>query len=114
MRLLELLYQILTGIGISLETGNFTDESPNEYVVLTPLSDTFDLYADDLPNVDIQEVRISIFSTTNYLSLKERIIKALFENAIGISERRFIEYEPETQYFHYSIDVMKEFIYEME
>ena len=41
-------------------------------------------------------------------------IKVLLENEIGVSEQRFIEYEPETQYFHYSIDVIKESIYEME
>ena len=62
MSLLSELNTIAESCGVSVETGIFADAAPDTYLVLTPLSDTFDLHADNQPCVDIQEVRLSLFT----------------------------------------------------
>lgn len=51
MSLLSELNTIAGSYGIPVETGVFTDPAPDTYLVLTPLSDTFDLHADDRPGM---------------------------------------------------------------
>ena len=53
MSLLSELNTIAESCGVSVETGIFSDAAPDTYLVLTPLSDTFDLHADNQPCVDI-------------------------------------------------------------
>ena len=53
MSILEDLNLLLATKGVPVETGIFSDEAPESYVVITPLSDTFDLHADNAPGVDI-------------------------------------------------------------
>ena len=60
MSLLSELKTIISSLGIPVETGVFSDNAPDEYTVLIPLNDEFDLHADNQPGVDIQGVRISI------------------------------------------------------
>lgn len=43
MSILLELNRIVDGLGILVETGVFKDKAPDEYVVITPLSDTFDV-----------------------------------------------------------------------
>ena len=50
MSLLSELKIVIEGIGLPVETGVFSDEPPEEYVVVTPLADTYELHADNLPN----------------------------------------------------------------
>ena len=49
MSLLSELNTLLKPL-IPIETGVFSDAPPNRYLVITPLSDTFELYADNMPN----------------------------------------------------------------
>lgn len=67
MSLLSELNAIAESCGVPVETGVFSDAAPDTYLVLTPLSDTFDLHADNRPGIDIQEVRLSLFTKGSYL-----------------------------------------------
>lgn len=73
MSLLSELNTIAENCGVPVETGIFSDTAPDTYLVLTPLSDTFDLHADNQPCVDIQEVRLSLFTKGSYTKLKNRL-----------------------------------------
>ena len=112
MSLLAELNALAEGIGIPVETGVFTGTAPDEYLVLTPLSDSFTLFADNQPQYDVQEVRISLYAKGNYVERKDQIVRALLAADIGITDRRFVSHEDDTGYFHYAIDVAKS--YEME
>ena len=97
---------------LSVETGVFSGVPPNEYVVLTPLSDTFAVYGDNRPLADIHEVRVSLFSKNNYLQRKNQIVRMLLQADFVITDRRYIGHEDDTGYHHYAIDVAK--YYELE
>ncbi len=60
--ILKDLADVLRTINIPIETGVFSDEVPMEYIVITPMNDLFDLYADNLPQHEIQEARLSLFT----------------------------------------------------
>jgi hypothetical protein len=105
--ILEELNQILTKLEIPVETGCFDSRAPDEYAVLTPMSDDFQLFADNLPLQDIKNVRISIFTKNNYLNLKKRLEDALLQADFTITQRYFVEFESDTKYFHYSVDIVK-------
>jgi hypothetical protein len=112
MSLLADLISILEPIEISIETGVFSDTPPDEYIVITPMSDRFDLFADNKAQTVIEEARLSIFTKYNYQPLKNKVTKQLLNQDIIITDRQYIGYENDTKYHHYAIDVMKE--YEME
>lgn len=112
MSLLADLNAIASKLGIAVETGVFTDTPPNEYLVLTPLVDTFDLHADNAPGTDIQEVRLSLFTKGSYTKWKNAIVRALLAADITITDRRYIGHEDDSGYHNYAIDVAN--YYEME
>ena len=112
MSLLAELNDLADAIGIPVETGVFTGTAPDEYLILTPLADSFTLHADNRPQFDVQEVRISLYAKGSYMERKDQIVRALLAVGIGITDRRFISHEDDTGYFHYAIDVAKS--YEME
>jgi hypothetical protein len=107
MNVLSDLTALLSGLGVSVETGVFSDTAPDEYVVITPLTDTFGLYGDNRPEFEMQEARLSIYSKGNYHELKSRIVKALLNADFTITERLYIEHEDDTGYHHYAIDTAK-------
>ena len=112
MTILEELNDLLSNLGIPVETGEFSDSAPDTYSVLTPLSDRFEIFGDNLPLIDINEVRISLFTKGNYLETKRQITKALLQANFTITDRLFVGFEKDTRYFHLAIDVAKH--YEME
>lgn len=112
MSLLADLNSIANTVEIPVETGVFSGTAPKEYLVLTPLTDTFDIHADNNPGVDIQEVRLSLYSTGNYTKLKNNLIRQLIAAEITITDRRYIGHDPDSDYHHYAIDVAQ--YYEME
>lgn len=112
MSLLSELNTIAGSCGIPVETGVFTDPAPDTYLVLTPLSDTFDLHADNQPCVDIQEVRLSLFCKENYTKIKNRLVKTTLNADMTITDRRYIGFETDTGYHHYAIDVAKSYVWE--
>ena len=102
MSLLSEVKQILEQCDIPVETGVFSDVPPDTYAVLTPLSDSF----------DVHEVRLSLFCKENYLKIKNRLVKAMLNADITITNRRYIGHEDDTGYHHYAIDVAKSYIWE--
>lgn len=112
MSLLSELNAIAESYGVSVETGVFSDAAPNTYLVLTPLTDSFELHADNQPSVDIQEVRLSLFCRENYTKIKNRLVKAALNADMTITDRRYIGFETDTGYHHYAIDVAKSYVWE--
>ena len=112
MTILEDVNMVLTPLNIPIETGVFSGSVPNEYLVLTPLVDTYALHADNFPHADVQEVRISIFTTGGYTAIKKQVLNALLSAEFTITDRRYLGFDTETGYHGYSIDAQKN--YEME
>jgi len=112
MSLLADLNLILAPFDIPVETGVFSDIPSDDYLVLTPMSDRLDLFADNDAYMIVSEARISLFTKNNYVQLKEDLTKALQLGGITITDRQYVDYEQDTKFHHYAIDVMKE--YEME
>jgi hypothetical protein len=112
MSLLEELNILVSSMGIQVETGVFSDPPPDTYVVLTPLVDTFPLCADNVPVIDQQEVRISLFTKANPRAVRNQIICALVNAGITITDRVFVEHENDTGFFHHAIDSAKENMWE--
>ncbi len=112
MSLLSELNMIAGKLDIAVETGVFADIPPDEYLVLTPLIDTFDLHADNTPGTDIQEIRLSLFTKGNYTKRKNEIVRALLAADITITDRRYVGHEDDSGYHNYAIDVAN--YYEME
>ena len=112
MSLLSELNTLLDAIPIPVETGVFTGKAPESYVVISPLSDSFALHADDHPSMEVQEARVSLFSQGNYRQFKRAIERALLASAIIITDRHYVEHEDDTGYHHYAIDVAKHYVWE--
>ena len=112
MSLLSELNTLLGDLHIPVETGVFTGKVPETYVVITPLTDTFALYAGDDPQYEVQEARLSLFSQVNYRPFKLVIERALLASAIIITDRHYVGHEDDTGYHHYAIDVAKHYVWE--
>ena len=112
MNVLADIQTALAELDIPIETGVFSDEAPAKYIVVVPLSDSFDLHADNAPGCDVQEARLSLYSQGSYTREKNAVVNALLASDFTITDRRYIGYETETGYHHYAVDVAK--FYEME
>jgi hypothetical protein len=112
MSILSELNTLLETANIPVETGVFSGVPPDEYLVLTPLTDTLAVYGDNKPLADINEVRISLFSKNNYLQRKNQLVRMLLQADFVITDRRYVGHEDDTGFHHYAIDVAK--IYELE
>ena len=105
MSLLTTLTSLLTSLGFDVQTSIHVGTPPDTYIVLTPLSESFDAFADNNPEINIEEVRISLFTKSNYLADKQTIETALLSSGLTITDRKYQEYEQDTGYHHYVIDV---------
>ena len=108
MSLLSELNTLLKPL-VPIETGGFSDTPPNRYLVITPMSDTFELYADNKPGYEIQEARLSLFDKGSYTTIKNRIVRALLNADFTITDRRYVGHEDDTGYHNYAIDVAKNY-----
>lgn len=109
MSLLSELKEIAGQCGLPVETGIFSDAAPDDYLVLTPLADSFDLFGDDRPGRDIQEVRLSLFTKGSYTEKKNALVRLLLAADMTITDRRYIGHEDDTGYHNYAIDVAKSY-----
>ena len=112
MSVLADLQLALTPLSIPMETGVFTEAAPSQYIVVVPLTDTFELFADNFPGTEVQEARLSLFSKGNYMPAKKAIVSALLASDFTITDRRYNGFDAETGYHYYVVDVAKH--YEME
>ena len=104
MSILEELNAVCAELEIPVETGVFSGEAPDAYIVITPLSDTFDLHADNSPGVDVQEARLSLYVKGSYTALKNRLVRLLLRRDLTITGRMYNGYETDTGYHHYTVD----------
>ena len=107
--ILSELVSLLDAMDIPVETGVFSGKPPDVYVVLTPLADTFEMYADNQPQYETQEARVSLFSRGNYFKLKLKIVNILLENDFTVTNRRYIGHDDQTKVHHYVIDVARNY-----
>ncbi len=105
--ILEEITETIESLEMQIETGLFSDKAPDEYIVLTPMSDVFEHYADDFPGAELQEIRLSLFAKGNYLYRKNEIVQTLLNSDFTITDRRYIGYEADTGFHHFAIDVLK-------
>lgn len=111
MSILSDLQQIIEPFGVPVESGIFTGEAPETYIVIVPMYDEFPVIADNKPQIDTQEAMISIYSKKNYQTLKNHLISALIDNDMTITSRQYIGYETDTGYHHFNIDVAQYYEY---
>lgn len=109
MSVLADIQTALSGLDIPIETGVFGDSAPAKYIVVVPLTDTFDLHADNAPGIEVQEARLSLYAQGSYTANRNNMVKTLLKNDFTITDRRYIGYETETGYHHYVIDVAKHY-----
>ena len=109
MSILAELNGVLADLKIPVETGVFSGVPPNEYCVLTPLTDSFALFGDNMPQMEVSEVRVSLFCKGNYIKRKNQMAAALLAAGFAITGRRYVGHEEDTGYNHYAIDVAKEY-----
>jgi hypothetical protein len=111
---LEELNTLLTGLGLPVETGVFSGKAPREYVVITPLADTFALHADNRPQQETQEARLSLYARGNYLRRKNAVVRALLAADFSVTARQYVGYEPDAGYYSYALDVARTYQFEEE
>jgi len=114
MNITQELDTLVTSLGLPVETGKFSGKAPDEYVIVTPLGDTFALHCDNRPEFEVQEARLSLYSKGNYQAAKRRLTKALLLAGFVITDRRYLGREDDTQYHHASIDAEKLYGWETE
>lgn len=105
MSILGILKTIIEELGIPVETGEFSGDIPTAYVVLTPLADSYELFSDNKPQAESEEVRVSLFNYGNYIETKNKICQAILDAELIITNRLYIGFDKETGYHNYAIDV---------
>ena len=110
--MLEELNMIVESAGLPVETGVFSITAPDEYAVITPISEHFELFSDNMPGMNIEQARLSLFSKGNHGAKKWQLVRLLLSAGFLVSERRYIELEEDTGYHHFAIDVAKEYMEE--
>nr|DAJ34636.1 MAG TPA: Protein of unknown function (DUF806) [Caudoviricetes sp.] len=104
--LLENLSHIAKQLGLAYAVSCYTDSpAPDTYLVFTPLTDSLEVFADNTPGVEIEEARISLFTKTNYLAMRNQLTRALIDAGLTVTARRYVGFEADTGFHHYSIDV---------
>ena len=109
MSILSELKTVAAELNIPVETGAYTSAAPDCFLVMTPIMDSLPLSADDKPVSEVNEVRLSLYSRDNYLQTATSLTKSLIRSDFVITDRRYVEYETETGYHHYAVDVAKEY-----
>lgn len=109
MSLLAELNTLLEPTGLPVETGVFSDAAPDSYLVLTPLSDSFEMFADNKPHFETQEIRLSLFSKGSYIRHRNSIVRALLDGDYTITDRRYIGWDDTSGYHQYAIDIQKDY-----
>lgn len=109
MSILKELNVIMDTLGIPVETGVFSGKAPDEYAVITPLADTFEIHGDNKPLYETQEARVSLYSKGNYQECKIRIVGTFIKNGFVVTGRLYVGHEGDTGYHHYAVDAAKEY-----
>jgi hypothetical protein len=109
MSILSELNSIIIPLGLPVETGIFSGVPPDEYAVLTPLTDDFPLFGDDKPIANTAEVRVSLFSRGNYLARAVQLTAAFISADFTVTARRYVGYDGDSAMHNYCVDVSKNY-----
>ena len=114
--ILEELNTILDAIPIPVETGYFSTAKPvpDQYVVITPIYSEFGLHADNIPHMDTHDVRLTLYSKSNYTSILDKIVRDLQKSDFSITDRSYVDYDRESGYYQVTVDVQKTYTYTLE
>ena len=112
MNILTELTALLTDFGTPFETGHFSDAPPDEYIVIIPIADQLEMFADNQPQAEIQEARLSLYSKGNFMKLRNTLTKALLKGDFTVTDRRYIGFEADTKFHHYIIELQKSYEWE--
>ncbi len=110
--ILSELNALLDEVKVPVETGYFSSKAPAQYAVLTPLTEDFELFADNTPQIDTQQVRLTLYAKGNYLYLRRIILQRLLAENFTITSRNYIQYDRDSGYHQYAIDVAKTYRWE--
>ncbi|WP_099333239.1 hypothetical protein [Actinomyces minihominis] len=103
--LLETLTRICGHLGLPVSVGNHAGTpAPDTYVVLVPLAETFEVFADELPGAELIEVRASLFTKAHYQHVAQALTRELLAEGVTITGRRYVGYEDDTKYHHWAVD----------
>ena len=111
MSILSELKQIARRLAIPVQTGSFQKKPPDVFLVLTPMTETFPEHADNAPQFTQPEVRLSLYAKGSYTRLTDTLVRCLLQADFTVTGRQYIEYETDTGYHHYEIDVTKVYPY---
>ena len=114
MSFLSELTAIITALGVPVETGVFSVVPPDEYIVITPMSDIAAVSGDNRPVIDVYEARVSLMTKNNYNKRKNQIIRTLLDNGFTVTARHYAGYDNETAYHNFAVDAAKEYFFEEE
>lgn len=98
----------LSGI-LSVTTAENPQENSNAdtFGVIVPVEDAIPLWADNLPLHESEEVYLEIYTKGNYLALRDKVTARLIAADITIASRRYVQFEQDTRYHHYTFDLKK-------
>ena len=107
MSILSELKQIALRLELPVQTGSFQKKPPDVFLVLTPMTEVFPEHADNAPQFTQPEVRLSLYAKGSSTRLSDTLGRCLLQADFTVTGRQYIEYEAETGYHHYEIDVTK-------
>ena len=91
--LLETLTTVADRLDLPIAVSLFSaSPAPDTYLVATP-------------SVEVEEVRLGLFTTGNYLTWRDTLTHALVDAGLVVTARRYIGFEDDTGYHHYSFDI---------
>lgn len=98
------IYTALQTLEIPAQIGDYqtTSDLPDVYVVIIPLFNQFQT-ADDVPDFDVQQASIEVYSKGMWRSTVKQICDACISKGLLVHQRRYIGRNEETGYFQYSV-----------
>lgn len=107
MSLNERVINALAPLNVSVTViENPTDSGKRDkFIVIIPTSDNFELYADDKPLATVETAELALYCKGNYLGFRDKVTELLITADITITNRRYLEFEQDTDYHHYIIEV---------
>lgn len=107
MSLNEHIIKALKPLNISVTVvENPTDNGKcDKFIVIIPTSDNFKLHADDKPLAAVETAELALYCKGNYLGFRDKVTELLITADITITNRRYLEFEQDTDYHHYIIEV---------
>ena len=107
LMILAELKLIAQRLAVPVQTASFQKKPPDTFLVLIPLVESFPEHADDEPQFTQPEVRLSLYTKGSYTTLADTLVRTLLKSDFCVINRQYIEYETDTGYHHYEIDVTK-------